>query len=340
VVAGLWLVAVAACELAARRVADFVLVDGLPVPIVRTHQEYGDVSFGTLGGVPIWRRPHPERPTPRAIKTGFRIVLLGDSVVLPALIDARDGLAYLLEEELNARLDGGPYEVVNLSEGGWNTRQEEQVFLHEGLALAPDLVLVGVTANDLQEFAYRGGHLFEVGLLRDLDRVAAGGGLGVLTSRSYLYTLLWLRWKRVEYSTAIAMDRAVETRVIVEPLRRMNRVALDRGARLAMFCFPMLSADRFDPSKDSCPFPSLVEWASTENVPLLDPIPAYARHRNGDLRIDNIHLSVLGHRVLARAAFDWLVGERLVPYQKVLPLTVQDQQPVGGMAESEGGEVR
>ena len=41
---------------------------------------------------------------------------------------------------LNQHLDGGPYEVVNLSEGGYATLQEEQLMLDEVPALQPDLV--------------------------------------------------------------------------------------------------------------------------------------------------------------------------------------------------------
>jgi len=54
-------------------------------------------------------------------------------------------------------------------------------------------------------------------------------------------------------------------------------------------------------------------------VPLLDPVAVYSEYAVPDLRLDHIHLSRLGHRVLARATFDWLVAHRLVPYGRVLP---------------------
>jgi lysophospholipase L1-like esterase len=44
-----------------------------------------------------------------------------------------------------------------------------------------------------------------------------------------------------------------------------------------------------------------------------------AAHANRDLRLDDIHLSPLGHRVLARTMFEWLVDQRLVPYRHVRP---------------------
>jgi hypothetical protein len=79
----------------------------------------------------------------------------------------------------------------------------------------------------------------------------------------------------------------------------------------------MLDAERFDPAVDRCTFRALADWAAREGVPFLDPIPAYAAHANRELRIDNIHLTPLGHRVLAQTIFDWLVDRHLVPYRHV-----------------------
>lgn len=301
----------------ARRFGGFALIDGHPATM-EGHEEFGGVRLQTLGGVTIWRRDHPDRPPPAAEKKGFRIVVLGDSVLQPALLDDRDGTARLLEAELNARLDGGPYEVVNLSEGGWDTLQEEQVLLHEGLPLSPDLVLVGVSPNDAEEFAFRDGRLFRVNFLRDLDQRPTTGLSGLLATHSYLYNLLWLRWKEFTYATVV-FGEPREMEAVVEPLRRMTARNTEQGARTAILCFPYLREDRFDPASDRCPFQRLVEWASEARVPLLDPIPVYSRYPNRKIRLDHIHLSRLGHRILARATFDWLVGEHLVPYQRVSP---------------------
>ncbi len=315
VIVFLWLTGLAAGEWLARRYGGLAIVDGRPVA-VEPHEEFGGVTLEELGGVAVWRRAHPDRPTPKPAKEGFRIVVLGDSVLQPARVEDREGTARLLERELNERLDAGPYEVVNLAEGGWNTAQEEQVFLRDGLPLEPDLVLVGVTPNDIQEFAYRDGQLFEVRFLRQLDQRPVSGPLGFLAAHSHLYNLLWLEWQGIELTHG--PNGPLVQRAIVEPLQRMAARTAQRGAGFAVLCFPFLRSERFT-ATDRCDLQPLVDWASQARVPLLDPIPAYAAYPTSDLRLDDIHLSPLGHRVLTQATFDWLVAERLVPYRRVLP---------------------
>ena len=319
----LWVATLATGELLARRFGGFAIANGQLATVVAPHVEYGTLTMETLHGVTIWHRPHPDRPLPRQEKEGFRIVVLGDSVLEPAGLNDADGAARLLERELNARLDAGPYEVVNLSEGGWNTVQEEQVLFREGLPLSPDLVLVGVSPNDTQEFAFRGGQLFEVRFLRDLAQRPTGGVLGILAAHSYLYNLFWLRWKHLVYS-ARGAGEAPEVHAIVEPLRRMVARSAAQGVTLALLCLPEMVRDRFDSSRDRCPLGHLVDWASAQRIPLLDPIPMYAPYSNCELRLDHIHLSPLGHRVLGRALFNWLVNLRLVPYSRILPATGND----------------
>lgn len=95
---------------------------------------------------------------------------------------------------------------------------------------------------------------------------------------------------------------------IVEPIRRMAARSSGYGARFGVLCFPFLQRERFDPATDRCPFRHLLSLAASEPVPLLDPIPAYAHYPNREIGLDDIHLSRLGHRVLAGAMLDWLVA--------------------------------
>ena len=132
-------VGLAVAELGARLMAPFFLFDGEIVFKVSPYKGHEGVPMETRDGLVMWRFPRDDRPSPRPVKNAFRIVVLGDSVLFPAGVADADGAARRLERLLNEHLDGGPYEVVDLAEPGFDTQQEERTLLDTGLPLQPDL---------------------------------------------------------------------------------------------------------------------------------------------------------------------------------------------------------
>ena len=106
-------------------------------------------DFGRCGDIQINRlgmrddREYPDLPGPNTI----RIIGVGDSGMFGW--DVPQGSAYLdwLETNLNHRA-GTRYEVMNMAVPGYNTLQELELLKHEGLALKPDIVIVGWCEND------------------------------------------------------------------------------------------------------------------------------------------------------------------------------------------------
>lgn len=303
-------------EAAARLAAPFFLFDGEVVFKTRPYHGHEGVPMRSAGGVVLWHFPRADRPPVRPTKQGVRVVVLGDSVLFPAGVPDADGSARRLEALLNRHLDGGPYEVVNLAEPGFNTLQEERTLLEQGLSLRPDLVLLGVTPNDTQEFALHRGQLVEGRFLRHM--IARAEARGFVARHSYLYNWLWLLGRRGWSSAGSAR---VDSDPLVEaPARRMATLLRARGVAFGVLCFPAYegpSAQRLDPLRDRCAFPGLPRWASAEGVPLLDLVDAEAPFPSSALSIDPIHRSPLGHAVDAVAAFEWVVARRLVPYRAV-----------------------
>lgn len=78
----------------------------------------------------------PKRPG------GFRILAVGDSFTEGAGVEAREAWPQVLEGLL-ARRSPRPVEVVNTGVGGWDPFQYAQFVESRGLALGPDLVVVG-----------------------------------------------------------------------------------------------------------------------------------------------------------------------------------------------------
>jgi len=111
-------------------------------------------------------------PLPGAKPPGvFRIVALGDSFTFGFGVRERQAWPARLATALGAR-SGRPVEVVNLGVPGTGPRDYLWHLAHTGLALEPDLVVVGLFANDvndiyqLDRFGTR-SPLFALASLRD-----------------------------------------------------------------------------------------------------------------------------------------------------------------------------
>jgi hypothetical protein len=111
----------------------------------------------------------------------YRIAVLGDSFMEAGQVDLEDSFARVLERELG-RLAERRFEVINLGCSGYGQVQELLALREEGLAYAPDLVLLAfLLDNDLrnnhpaleQEMGWFPG--------RPFARLGAGGELEIFT---------------------------------------------------------------------------------------------------------------------------------------------------------------
>jgi lysophospholipase L1-like esterase len=108
--------------------------------------DFGKFAIGTnaLG----FRGPAISKAKPAGT---FRIVVLGDSVVLGWGVDDEHTFCRVVEARLNVRNDGRRYEVVNTGHNAYDSMQEAALLEREALALAPDLVLLVFITNDVVE---------------------------------------------------------------------------------------------------------------------------------------------------------------------------------------------
>lgn len=90
-----------------------------------------------------------EVATPKPTDT-YRILNLGDSVVFGWEVRQEESYGQLLEQSLNAAVDGQQYEVINAGVPGWTVDAERNFLLQEGFGYEPDLVLLDLTiVNDV-----------------------------------------------------------------------------------------------------------------------------------------------------------------------------------------------
>lgn len=78
----------------------------------------------------------------------FRILVLGDSVMLGGDMPVEQIAAKRLEALLNEASDGPRYEVINMAVAGYDTSQEVELLKVRGMEYEPDLALFGYCLND------------------------------------------------------------------------------------------------------------------------------------------------------------------------------------------------
>jgi hypothetical protein len=109
----------------------------------------------------------------------------------------------------------------------------------------------------------------------------------------------------------------------------MNEMTRAAGSRLAILCLPVLDEQR-DPGPSGCGWPDVVAWAERAGVPLLGVAPLYRKYPLPLVRLDTIHFSAFGHRVLAVGWLRWLVDEHLVPGRVIRDLPASPPVPAAG----------
>jgi len=90
----------------------------------------------------------PERVTGNAKANVLRILCIGDSVTFGFNVDQPDTYPRQLEDMLVRRHPGHRFEVVNAGVSGWSWLQGLRFLELRGLALRPDIVVIGHGSND------------------------------------------------------------------------------------------------------------------------------------------------------------------------------------------------
>ncbi len=145
--------------------------------LLSTGRYYRTNSFGFRGP------EYPETPPPGV----FRIVVTGDSVTMGAGIEEEDVYATRLQVLLNRNARGKAYEVLNLGLAGMSANHAVDRLEGIGLRFHPQMVIYGVTINDIEGPFYVKSAMREV-----LDR--QGRVLHLFdNSPSYLLRAVWPR---------------------------------------------------------------------------------------------------------------------------------------------------
>ncbi len=254
----------------------------------------------------------------------FRTIVLGDSVAFP-----KTGFVAMLRERFSSVREG-PVEVINASIPGYTTYQERVLLERDLLGFKPDLVILQYCLNDNHRFLHEldsdGRWLLTGEARRAL--LPPGDGLLARVQRSS-YAIIYLRkqlfaiasgsneafsWEGNGAFGAAWLDQTWPS--LEEQLRAIRDGVRAIGSRFAVIAVPYepqfnraaLDADAAYTRK---PQGKLQEVCSRLGVPLLDLYPTFLKNLDRRLFTDGIHLTPVGHDVVANQLLDWLKTEGL-----------------------------
>jgi lysophospholipase L1-like esterase len=248
-----------------------------------------------------FRGPEVEREKGPAT---YRVLLLGDSIVMGAALPEAVLVSSQLEKMLAESWPERRSEVLNAGVGGYGIKEEKDLLLSDGLALAPDAVVLVSCLNDVP-----GVEITDlVNPLRDLPVP----GKKWLTAHSALALVIQDLYNRIGLKSGappawLAPERDPAT---VERLDRgwkqfgadlkiMADASRARGIKFMVLLVPH-AAQFEDPGRRFLPQQRLAALCAELNLPFLDLAPAFAsQSRLPYILPDPVHPSPQGHQLMA-----------------------------------------
>ena len=272
----------------------------------------------------------------------FRVLALGDSYT--------EGLQHpleyiwpkLLEQQLNARRDGTHYEVINAGHVGMGTTHEYLYYTTEGYRYSPDLVIVLVIGNDLEDNskALSPSYVYSPYYSLVSDQLVLDNSFNTspdyrrrvminsIKQKSFLVSYLHHLYSQIQaplapaaaapadnaepaYTSELKEAIAVTQRVFVE----LNRATQASGARLVIFNGSRAYWDKAQPDA------LLTEVARANDVPYFDLMPRLQDYaaRTGEYVFGCAenggfgHWSRAAHAQGAALMYEFLRQSRLLP---------------------------
>jgi lysophospholipase L1-like esterase len=281
-------------------------------------ERYGDIHyhFNSAGYRDDDLQPRSE---------GRRIALLGDSVSFGLGVDQDAIYPALLERRLRADVDPD-YDVLNLAIFSYNTVNELDALLTDGLADRPQVIVLQFYMNDfssaartphpVQDAANRIAALknqlvYKSALYRRIHQAVTGLTFSLfhdLRRNRFPGTLNDAEPQDKRAYLAATPDEAIEA---FQALRSFQRAARERHARFLLVVSPdevQLFSDRFDDINRR-----IAAFCRREGIDELDPLPFLrAAPDRARLYNDGVHLSRTGHRRLATLLFVELARRGMV----------------------------
>ena len=283
-----------------------------------------------------------------------RVVVLGDSIVMAIQVPLVQTFCKRLEDRLNADRLAGPYHyrVINAGVQGYGPVEELLFYQHVVQRFDPDVVLVGLfVGNDAMEAADSAPKLREGRTPAARTRENVGVWLRRIVRRSMVLQIIRLRAVGFleRLGKARPIDRALTMYLPSTPpdmerglgvtrecVTSIAALAEQHGARTGIVLLParfQVADDDYARLKEAVAESgeTLVRDAATERfaralsglpLPLMDALPLLRNSpRRAELFFqDTVHLTPLGHQVLADGLERFLLESRLLEPASAAPV--------------------
>lgn len=290
-------------------------------PFWTTHPSRGHALKPNFSGGSIWgvefrvnslgfRGPEVSRAKPAGT---FRVLVLGDSIIMGSGLSEPDTLPAILQAELTQRWPEKRFEVLNAGVSGYGLREEYLVLKEDGLSLSPDLVVLGFCLNDVPGTVFAD----HINPRRDVRLP----GKNRLLALSALARFIQERYNRIglrndflglaEWLAApagSAVDRRVQAGWQAWQAELKPILELCRAHQLPFLLVAFPHRGQFeDRWREFRPQHELTRLSREMNFDLLDPAPDFARGLDQVYVFgDPVHPSGFGHRLIARRIADWM----------------------------------
>ena len=304
---------------------------------ITLYLKYRDVQIGgadSPSGITFYRKYYTlnswgfrdvERQESKSLGT-FRILVLGDSFTFGAGIKFKEDLyPALLEAKLNGSGEGSPqYEVINTGAKGLNTSQQHEYLNLKGLALDPDMVIIGHVLNDAETPDLKSdlvkGLQSETLLPCRLHRLLNRYSFTYYITRRNLSGLLK---DRVDSDTGLTvydayldgLYRGQNLDAYQDVVSSLAETCRENDLPLLLVSFPRISRARESPYPFSDARQVLQAIASEEGLHFVDLLPAILRSEATTLTVSawDGHPNEDVHSAAADEIFNRLLADRLVP---------------------------
>lgn len=292
----------------------------MPRPLYYPRIRMEKVKIRVHQGVELWdvRDDEMEGMARKATeqKDSYRIVGLGDSIMFGANINKKDTYINRLGSEME-KITGRKTQVVDLSQPGYNLRQEAALFAMLGVQTKPNLVIIHAWEDDLAEYLVVGGIIYgsniysETGIVRTIPLPSVVNEFFILRSRLYQY-LSFLALKSRQNNKKENMGNRPTCSQLLDSFYKN---AQKSNARILILLSPALVDGKiqpFDrtPTKQSLYF-AITGWAKSRGVDVIDLTEVMAGVDGKTIRVDEVHFNKKGHDMILKILADYIPARYL-----------------------------